>query len=187
MTRVLINFICFQLGWFACVISAAEGVPVVGLAMAAAAVGLHLFLARDAQAEGLLVVFAVIIGLGYDSLLVASGWIRYPSGMVIPGLAPYWILAIWALFATTLNLSMAWLRDRLWLAAALGALFGPLSYLGGGRLGGLEFLQSTAALTALSAGWAVLMPLMLMLSVRFDGTARVAEMELVSSAQRQES
>lgn len=186
MIRVVINFVCFQLGWFACVISAAEGVPIIGLAMAAVAVGLHLFLARDAHAEGLLIAFAVMIGLGYDSLLVAFGWIRYPSGMVVPGLAPYWILAIWALFATTLNMSMAWLRNRLWLAAALGALFGPLSYLGGGRLGGLEFLQATAALTALSAGWAVLMPMMLLLSVRFDGTAQSAEMALMSPAQRQE-
>ncbi len=44
--------------------------------------------------------------------------------MPLTGFPPPWILALWALFASTLNASLGWLQDRLLLAAVLGALSG---------------------------------------------------------------
>ena len=51
----------------------------------------------------------------------------------------------------------------------LGAVFGPLSFLGGVRLGGARFIDEAAALATLACMWAVLMPLVMALSDRFDG------------------
>ena len=51
------------------------------------------------------------------------------------GLAPYWIVALWMLFATTLNVTFRWLQPRPALAAALGAVFGPVSYIAGAAVG----------------------------------------------------
>ena len=51
----------------------------------------------------------------------------------------------------------------------LGAVFGPLSFMGGVRLGGARFVDEPAALVTLACMWAVLMPLVMALSDRFDG------------------
>ncbi len=171
MKNKIINFVAFQVGWFACVLGAANDMPVLGLIAAAGVIALHLVLVVRPLQELWLIFFAVSIGLVFDSVLVTCGWLRYPNGMLAPGLAPYWILAMWAMFATTLNMSMDWMRGRAFLAVLMGAVFGPLSYQAGARLGGLEFVQPVFALIALSFGWAIIMPLLLELSKRFDGVA----------------
>ena len=50
------------------------------------------------------------IGAAFDSVLAATGLLVYSSGVLFAGTAPYWIVAMWALFATTLNVSMGWMR-----------------------------------------------------------------------------
>lgn len=161
---VLVNFAAFQLGWFACVLGAAHGLPWAGTGVALAIVAWHLTRAAQPRAELVLVLIAAGIGALWDSGLSALGWIRYPSGVLIEGTAPYWIVAMWMLFATTLNVSLAWLGRYLPLAAVFGALGGPLAYLGGAKLGALTFGAQEAALVALALGWAVLTPLLLRLA-----------------------
>jgi hypothetical protein len=168
-TAVIANFALFQLGWFACVISAAQGYPWVGTAAAAAIVMWHIWRAAQPQAELNLVFQVVLIGALWDSLLVTLGWISYPSGTLLSGAAPHWIIALWALFATSLNLSMRWLKERLGLAVVLGAVCGPLSYWAAVRLGAVEFARPQQAIVALSLGWSLIMPLLMLLSRHFDG------------------
>jgi hypothetical protein len=115
-----------------------------------------------------LVMLALAMGALWDSALVSSGWIVFTSGMLIDGVAPPWILALWALFATTLNASLGWLKNKLLVAALFGALGGPLSYWAGMRLGALQFAAPMAALIALSIGWGVMTPLLIMAARRFD-------------------
>ena len=88
------------------------------------------------------------MGLVFDSLLVTVGWLEYPNGMFAPVVAPYWILSMWVLFATTLNVSLAWLHGRYTLAAVFGAIGGPLSYLAGARLGAVTLAEPRAAVIA---------------------------------------
>lgn len=171
MKHQVVNFLAFQAGWFACVLGAAHGLPIAGAAVALGVVGLHLAMAPRALPELALAGIAVAMGLLFDSLLVSLGWVAYPSGMWLPGLAPYWILAMWAIFATTLNVSMSWLRERLPLAVVLGGVFGPLSYFAGERLGGIVFLDEGRAMFGLALGWAVFMPLLLIAARRLDGVS----------------
>jgi hypothetical protein len=65
--------------------------------------------------------------------------------------------------------TLRWLRPRLWLAVVLGAIAGPASFASGVRLGGASFIHATPALAELVIGWALLMPLLVWLSMRFDG------------------
>jgi hypothetical protein len=169
--NLALNFIAFQLGWFACVLGAANGLPWAGPLAVLGVVGLHLLRARRPGAEFRLVLAAAALGLVVDSLVLAGGWLRYPSGQWIPGLAPYWIVAMWALFATTLNLSLRWLHGRPVLAAVLGTIGGPLSYLAGEKLGGIELTQPPQAIAALAVAWAVAMPLLMQVAARLDGVS----------------
>jgi len=70
--------------------------------------------------------------------------------------------------------TLRWLKRRPVVALVLGALFGPLSFLGGARLGAARFVDEPAALATLACMWAVLMPLVMWLSDRFDGVATPA-------------
>jgi hypothetical protein len=168
----MVNFVAFQLGWFACVLGAANASAWLGLAVVGLVIGLHLFLAEQPGRESRLIVLAVLMGLVFDSLLVNSGWLRYVSPGPFEGLAPFWILAMWALFATTLNVSMSWLKDKPAMAVLLGAVFGPLSYLAGQRLGALEFVDFDSGMLALVMVWALAMPLLMLAAARFDGFSK---------------
>ncbi len=169
VSGVVVNFVAFQVGWFACVFAAAQGWPWTGTAIAAAVVALHLMRATRPAEELKLVAIALAIGVVWDSLLINLGLVEFRAGTLIEGVAPQWILALWALFATTLNLSLDWLKNR-WLASVvLGAAAGPLSYWAGARLGALELIDPVPALLALAIGWALMTPLLLAIARRFDG------------------
>jgi hypothetical protein len=171
MMKTATNFISFQLGWFACVLGAANGMPWVGPAVCVPIIALHLATAERPGPEIKLMAAALLIGLVMDSFLVISGWLAYGNGMLVDGMAPYWILAIWVLFASTLNVSMSWLRGRYVLASVFGAIGGPLSYLAGARLGAVELVNAQAALLALGVIWAVTMPVLMRLAEKFDGAS----------------
>ena len=166
---VVANFVLFQVAWLACVLGGAQGYPWVGPLVVAAVVGYHLSRARDTGSEAALLVVAAGLGAVFDTLLVATGWLVYPSGQWHPLLAPYWIVAMWVAFATTLNVSLDWLKGRPLLCVAFGAIGGPMAYYAGAGLGGVSFTEPAWALGALAVGWAVMTPLVVALSARLNG------------------
>ncbi len=172
--RLLLNFVGFQCGWFGCVLGAARGWPGAGAAMAAAIVATHVLRAARPGMELRLILCAIAMGAVWDSALAATGWMTFTSGTLIDGLGPPWMLVLWALFAITLNVSLAWLKGRWLVAALLGAVSGPLSYWAGARLGALAFTEPGPALIALSAGWAIMTPLLVAAAQRFNGVDRGA-------------
>jgi len=163
-----------QAGWFACVVSAAHGAPWIGTLAAVALIVAHLCIVGRPIDEFKLVLAVVLIGAVWESALVRSGLLAYPSGTIVPGTAPYWIPALWALFAAQLNTSYRWLKSRLVLASLFGAIAGPLSFRAGVALGALRFVQPLAAVIALAIGWAVLLPVILVISRRWDGVSQNA-------------
>jgi hypothetical protein len=169
MHRNVLNFVVFQGAWFACVLGGAREFELLGTLAVGAAVALHLVLAPRPVIEAALVAIVATIGLLWDSLIVTLGLMAYPSGSPAPGLAPVWIVAMWALFATTLNVSLGWLRGRPVLAALLGAVGGPLAYFAGHRLGGIDLPDPAFALLVQGLGWSLLMPLLAWLASRLDG------------------
>ena len=152
-----LNFVLFQAGWFACVLLAARDLAALGTLAATAVVLLHILRAPRPARSAAFIGGVTLVGLLWDSSLPTLGWVSYQSGVLIPGMAPVWIAALWALFATTLNSSLAWLQGRPALAALFGALGGPLSYWAGERMGALRLESPVAALTQLAVGWAVFM------------------------------
>ena len=173
MVMTLSNLVLFQIGWFACVLSGAAQRPLIGALTAMTIVLIHLLRADSREEELKLVLIAVLIGAVWDSILVWQEWLQYSSGILIPNTAPYWIVLMWALFATILNVSLRWLRGRWVIAALAGAIGGPLAYYSGHRLGALQFGNEIVALMALAIGWAILTPVLMALAARFDGYAHV--------------
>ena len=165
---MVVNFVLFQCAWFACVIAAARGQTWWGLLAVLAALAVYVLNAPRRPQALLLVVVVTLIGLVWDSVVLATGWLHYQRDWMSSALAPAWIIAMWSLFATLLNVSLRWLRGRWWLAAAFGLIGGPLAYLGGARLGAVTLLLPMNALLLQGVGWAVLTPLLIELARRYD-------------------
>ena len=174
---IVTNFILFQIGWFACVLSSAANQPVWGVVVAVVVIGYHLMRAVKPLPELYLIMIAMLIGAMWDSLLMALGLLDYTSGILFPNVAPYWIVVMWALFATTINVSLRWLKEKYRLAIILGAGAGPLAYYGGVKLGAVSFIDTNTALIVLALGWALFTPLLVAISKDIDGY-REAEAEI---------
>lgn len=160
----LINFVAFQLGWFACVLSAANNRPVLGISCALLLLGLHFSLSSQLRRDLLLVSGIALIGSSWDSLLTWQQLMLFSSGQYHHNFAPAWISAMWLMFATTINVSLRWLYQRYWLAALLGAIAGPLAYQAGAALGAVSMPQPILSLLVMSVGWALMMPLFIKLA-----------------------
>jgi hypothetical protein len=168
VAALAINLLAFQAGWFACVLGAARGWAGAGVAVALAVVALYLGMSSARARDALLIGTAMAIGVVWDSAMVQTGWIVYASPGPWPALAPAWIVALWALFATTLRVPMRWLHPRLGLAALLGGVGAPLSYASAGRLGACQFPDQAHALVALAIGWALITPILIALARHLD-------------------
>ena len=166
---ILLNFAAYQLGWFASVLGAAKQLPWMGPVALIVVLFIHLAQSSRPQLEIGLVIACGVIGVFFDSFLVAAGWVSYPSGQFHELLAPYWIVTLWMMFGTTLNVSLGWLKGRNLLAAVLGAIAGPLTYLAGQKLGGMQFVEPLPAMVALGLGWGIAMPFLMRLAETLDG------------------
>lgn len=172
----LLNFVLFQLVWFAAVDGAAEGVLLVGPAAAIGFAVLHLTLVKDYERwrEFRFLVGVTFLGALCDACLLAMGATIYPTSapgavgawpVVLSWLPPAWILSLWLAFACLPRFSLAWLRGRYGLAVALGAIGGPFSYMAGVHLGGVALGESpTFTLGVLAVEYALVMPLLLRLA-----------------------
>lgn len=120
-------------------------------------------------------LIATIIGITFESMMTYQGLARYEHGIFYEGLAPVWMILMWPLFATTLNLSMRWLKalNPVYVVIA-GALCGPLAYYAGFRLGAVQYDDVTLSLIVISVAWALLLPLLTLMSSRLNGFSSIS-------------
>jgi hypothetical protein len=166
--NMLINIIAFKIGWLSSVVGASSDMPALGPAVVLAVIAIHLIMVSQPSSELLLIILTGAVGAVADSLMINAGWLAYPTGTFVAGFSPYWIIAMWMLFATTFNMSFRWLQSKMLLAAALGAVFGPLSYYFGEKIGAVTLQNFSASMIALAVAWGALMPALLILARRLN-------------------
>jgi hypothetical protein len=175
--RWLLNFSLFQAGWFACVLAAAWQQPWFGTGFVLLALALHLALAMQPRQELALVAAVAVAGGAWDTLVMHLGPIHYVSGQPFEAVTAHWIVALWALFAATLNASMRWVRRSLAVAAVVGGVGGPVAYLAGVELGAADMPQLARGLALQAVGWAVLVPVACLLADRLLSAATASQAE----------
>jgi len=169
LTRKAINVVLFQAAWFAAVLGAAKEMLWLGPLAMLPTLAIHLALQEDRKGEVKLLLAAGLLGFLFDSAFVAGG-VFTPLRHLFPHpLSPPWMICLWLNFAATLNVSMTWLRDRYILAAAFGAVGGPLAYYSGAKLGATEALPTMTGMLLLAIGWGVMTPLLVLLAAAFRG------------------
>jgi hypothetical protein len=167
---LIINFILFQVAWFSCVIGAGKGMPWFGVAVTTVVLLWHFYQAKNIKSELLLMLNALLIGASFDQAMLTFGFIDYMNNGWSKALVPVWILALWLAFTSTLNVSLHWMRGKQIIAIAFGAIGGPMAYLVAERLGAV-MLHGAQSYIPLSIGWAIITPILLAISSKFDGFA----------------
>lgn len=166
--NLILNAVLFQLTWIAAVAGAGHGLWWPGLVMLAVFATWQL---RDRETRGAdlrLLAWALPIGLLVDTLWVQSGMLSFATPLPWSGLAPVWIVVLWAGFTLTLNHSLRALKSRPLMAAVLGLLGGPLAYwIASSAWGAAEIHWPLwQALLALGIAWGVLTPFLCRLANR---------------------
>ena len=175
--HVIANVGLFKIGWLSCVYGAASGLAFEGCILALFIVAFSIKQASNKHAELLTLVLITLVGVIWESLVASQNLMVYATqsntqleSWALDGLvlAPYWLIVMWALFATTINQSMAWLKDKLIIAAVMGAIFGPMAFVAGEKLGAVEFANEPAAMVLLAVGWGILMPLVCFIAKKIE-------------------
>lgn len=175
LSRKVINVALFQAAWFTAVLGTSRGMLWLGPLAMVPVLGVHLTLAENRSGEMKLLMVVGILGFLFDTVLVAAG-VFLPVAHLLPRpFSPPWMVALWLNFAATLNVSLAWMRGRYILAAAFGAVGGPLAYYSGAKLGATEALPSLGGMLVLALGWGLMTPLLVWLARALLGGKKTPE------------
>jgi len=155
------NFVFFQLGWFACVLGAANQHVLWAVLATWAYIAFHIWRLDEPKESTRLLSRALIYGVVTDSVVMHLGYLNFQDDWPSPFLSPLWMWTLWVLVATTINGSLSWLRGRPILGAVLGGICGPLSYEAGIRMGagGWGPGGQTVGFILLGVVWAIAIPL----------------------------
>ena len=179
-----LSLVGYQLVWFTAVIGAAHELAWPDMLATLVYAACQLGAARRFKIDLSLMAMAILMGLMLDSALIHAGLASYAAPWPSAGIAPAWILALWAAFSLTFTQSLAYLQTRLRLAALLGAAGGPLAYLGAAR--GWHVVTfadpSWRALFCLGVGWGLATPALAWFARRRSPTSPPASMPLLRSA-----
>ena len=158
----LVNFVLYQVGWFACVLGAAWSFPWTGVAISLTFVGVHLWLADDRPAQWKLSAIAAGVGLLVDTAQLWAGVFTFRQGVVMEWLPPLWMTVLWMQFATTFHYSLHWLSRRYVTSGLFGLAGAPVAFFAGERLGAIEFLPPRLLhYGVLAVAWSIAIPLLI--------------------------
>lgn len=153
------NAVWLQAGWWICVLGAER--PWL-LLLVIAGVVVHLRLCPDVNAEVKAMLRVTLAGCLLDSALAALDVFGFEAWPL-----PLWLALLWLVLSTGMRHSLSWAGKHWLLGALLGALGGPLAYVGGAR-----FADVALPLGTLQTGlllmpiWALAMPLLARLAAR---------------------
>lgn len=174
----LINAVLFQAVWLGCVI----GGGVYGLlwpgVLALVVLVASVSGAPCRRQDVLMAMLALPAGLLLDSLWIHLGVVDFHGATY----APSWILLMWIGVALTINHSLVFLRDRPLLGALVVALFGPVSYMGGHKLGAVT-VPDFPSLWMVGLSWGLLFALLFVIARR--GLARWSADHSVEESNKQ--
>ncbi len=149
---MLINSILFNLTWFGCVLLGND----FGYAVFFWLI-IHLLYSHALKTELTLISFITLIGITIDTSLMHLGVFEFTGYKQV---IPFWLVIIWLAFAMTINGYLRVLNHSKYLQCIIGALFPPLSYFAGSKLGAVNFgYSSQETFILLSLLWAGLLPL----------------------------
>lgn len=150
------TLVAFKVSWLCIVFGAVWSMEWLGL-LAIIAFTAYEVVVRQRHTLLLPAIMVGVLGYAVDNAYVAANILSFSDPGFAP--APYWMALLWVNFALIVEHGLSFLKGRPFVAAALGAIGGPMAYMAGVRLGLIEFVApASVALGFIAATWAVAMP-----------------------------
>lgn len=151
--RKILNFVMFELGWLACVL-----LPQIwALAIVGVFLVLHFALVCQHRLDELqFIALGTLAGSILDGIWLRTGVLADTSGAAV--ITPGWLIALWAIFMTTLNHSLGWLSRNRLMTLILVPIAGPFAYWSAAALGAVSLPNPVPSLVAMALGWLVFFP-----------------------------
>ena len=166
----IVNALGFQAGWWACVAGVGHGFEIESIVFCSLLVCGHLYVSSSPRREVQLGLWSILVGIVVDSMLQHWEVIRF-DGWALGPLSPFWLWALWGMFAMTLNSSLDFLkRQSLITSAVLGLGFGPMTYYAGAQLGAATLELTPTHWLTLGVAWMLTMPLLVIAARRTSCT-----------------
>ena len=158
----VLNAILFYIIWWGCVLGIKYSHNYLGVLLTIFTGIIHLNSVLNPKYEIKLILSVGLLGLLVESFHLHSQVLEYNGYIYLNSLfPPLWILCMWLGFAATLNYSMFWMKDRWILMVICGAIFGPMSYIAGLKLGVLSFNFSyILSVIIIGTTWGISIPIM---------------------------
>lgn len=158
---VVFNALGYQCSWILAMVFAGKGLEWFAALIVGGFLGLHLILTHRIKSD--LWVMGVFLAIGFliEFLNVKLGVLVFSWPYLSLFGVPVWLLSVWLSFAVLFGVTLRWMSGRYVLGSVLGAVFGPLSYWSGVRLGVAVFPEFWVSMGVLSVVWAVGMPVFL--------------------------
>lgn len=169
--RTIVDIVGFQISWWASALGAGAGRWEPGVAAGIAVVLLQLAVSGKRRATLAAVVAAAVLGIAFESAMIASGLVHYSASWPIASLSPVWLIALWMVFGTCIEATIRLLGERPMLRSALlGAILAPPTYWAGTGFGALSLMEPLwLPLGAVAMAWAIATPLMILAYRRAGG------------------
>lgn len=168
----LLNALGFQAGWWACIASVRHDAELQALVFCFCLMGIHLLFSKSRRLDMTLGLVALLLGILIDSGLQYFSVIGF-YGWALGPLSPFWLWALWVIFALTLNSSLAFLKNQsLITSALLGLVFGPITYYAGAQLGAADLDASLSHLFLLAVIWMLAMPFLVITTRQLSLTTK---------------
>ena len=141
----LINGILFGISWLLLVTYGAHEFIWISLLIATSYFLSQIILFSKFDRNSFLIciplsIYALLFGLIQEMVFIYSGILSYPNESIFP---PFWLLALYPLFALTLNSSLSFLNKNIVLTFILGGIGGTFSYILIEQLDGVLLLVPT--------------------------------------------
>ncbi|MCB1136761.1 MAG: DUF2878 domain-containing protein [Chlamydiia bacterium] len=164
--RIAFGMLSFYLVWFVCLWGAVQGRHYLGPLLVLGTIVIHCIISPQWRKDLAIIVLVSLSGSVLDSAYMALGMMEYATpNPLIPWLCPLWLTSLYALFAMTVDHSLAWIQRHWSLAVISGALGGAFSYIAGERVHAVHFLWSySTVVVAIAIVWAIVTPSWLYMS-----------------------
>jgi hypothetical protein len=160
LIRNALQIIGFQAVWLTWALGIPNNMSWPGALTSTLFLACHVPFLKANRPDRQALAWCLIAGFALDSLLQGSGWLTFqaPNPEPLSAWQPWWMALLWACLACTLNHSLAWLRQRGWVAVILSAISGLLSYRAAAETGALNWSQPQLVTLTLLIFWGGFIP-----------------------------
>jgi len=163
--KKILLVVWFNLAWFGCVFTAQKSLDIWSLLLPLIALGLLLWVQPVSKKTALILFGLSVVGIVFDYMAYKFDLIVFTKNDF--SFLPIWLISMWFLFVTILPISRPVFAARPLLAAALGFIFGPLTYYSGEAFGVMA-LTGWPAISIYAVFWALYFPACMIAQTKFD-------------------